>query len=582
MKASVYKKSTDEELNEINKQYTKKYGNYIKSALLNKENILNKDILFKMKADKVNEFVFEWLFRNLTELAMIMFNTMKALNNFGAYDEDTVTISFCRSILNIPSNRVVNLFDITMLKKKLDECHKKHGRMSADEYTAYLQNYSLTVLGMKYPQTNFTYINNLLELLNADFYFYNTYSDLCGSRFILSKLEKFIIEQNEIYLVQKEYIRSPHFILVITAEIFRGSSIIRLASCETIFFNWLNHYNNQHIMNNNVSSWHPNTLISQGIKKQALLHYGAFNSKDVLKIKDTFIHEMLYTIFWHECGHHISYKGMDPIHKALHHNFIENGSVLHVLHEALADWAQDGDNKGFFSWLLDISHTDINCATRQVYVYMSDNFFDAYDGYKHMSLMSNILVGLAISFINNDGTINFNKLSNEKAQIYNFFQTAYKNIMDKLLDIIQNAEYDTGIITLDYYSIENELYEMYQQSRNARSVEELHLLSFFWTNVIHYLQKYSKDGWVKYQNVLNEGAASLELSILNYISKGNEERYQYSIKNFIIEKSIDVGIIDTTILSRIPAKEENYDYMHGSGLIKRTAHVFESSKKYLS
>ncbi|MDR0503013.1 MAG: hypothetical protein LBH16_06795 [Treponema sp.] len=582
MKIPVYSKLKDDELQEMHKHFSEKYNLPVKRALMNKDKFLSKDVVYEMTKENINEFNLEWLKRNLTELALIMYNFTKSTNNFEPYDELTLSICLARSILNIPNDRGVTLFDITRLERKLDECHKKFGGMSSEQYMAYLQNYNLNILGMKYPQTDFTYINDLLELLNADFYFYNSYSYPCGSRFILCKLEKIKIEQNEeVYLIQKEFVRTHHFISGIVAEVYKNSSIIRIESYKTIFQNkWQNFYENQ---DNNDLSLFPNTALCEGIKRKTLHLHNAFTTNQVKGIKGEFIQDMMQnSTIAHERGHQISYRKIQPIHHALHFNFIEGGGVLHVIHEALADWAvdQEDGSKGFFAWVLDISRTDKKRATRHVYNYMSDNFFDSDDENPYMVLMSNVLVGLAISFIKDDGTIKFNQLAEEKDQIYSFFQATYKNIMDMILEVIQNAEYDTGIITLDYYGIENELYEMYQQSRNARSVEELHLLSFFWTNVINYLQKYSKDGWAEYQNVLNQGADSLELSIINYITKGNEERYQYSIRNFIIEKSVDIGIIDTTILSRIPAKEENYDYMQRSGFIKR-ATVFKSSKKHL-
>jgi len=534
---SRYSRMTNEELNKLHEQYAVKYGKALETALINKTYQLDKTVLIGLKTDSIKGFVFEFLYRNLTELAIIMYITMRKIKDLTS--GPNVSYSFCRSLLKITANCQITQFNIDKFNSIINTIDQKY-KKTTREYLEFLKNYSLNILGIHFPQTDILLVNKLLNLLEADYYLYSSYSHPYGSRFILCKHDERKIDENVFYVIQKEYIRSHQFPHTLAAEVFQGTSIIREESCEVIFFNKWHQFYSQTRSELNLALQHPNTAICEGLKKLALINYRTANKRELLNFKHIFIQELIEAIYWHERGHHTSYNDeMDPVHFALHFLFIEGDSVLNTVHEALADWSSDGTINRF----VELSKSDINRATRNMYVYMSDAWFvDNEDEY--MSLMSNVLIGLTVYFINADGTINFLRIEKEKKEIYDLFKIKIKEIMNLLLNVIRNSEYDLGVKILSYSDIENELYEIYQESSNAKPMDELLVFPFYWENVINYLKQFSRSGWDKYQNILKKEAILLEQSVLKLVSKGNEEKYQWSLRNYIIERAIETGIIE--------------------------------------
>lgn len=552
MEVSIYSKLTDDELKKLHGQLTTKYGTALQNDAQSLEDRrLAKLVAKKVSADKqdeeitsVQEFVKEHMYRQLKELALIIYLAMDKRKDFGIMGEQRVSISFCRNILNIPNNREVTQFDADRFRRILDECDKRNGNKSGDAYFAYIKNYSLEIFEKKYPYHSLTEVNVLLGLLAVDYYLFGTLN-VYAVRFILGVIEKKQIGENGIFIIQKEYIRSPQFVLSIAAEVHEDSTMIRQEACEVIFFNKWQRFYDQSKAERKRALYHVNSALREGIKVRALSFYDAVNKDGVLKVKDIFIQEMIDGIMWHEMGHHVSYADMDPIHHAFRSNITEGEKAGTVLLEALADWAPNkGQRKGAFTRFAELAQTDIKKATRDMYVYMSDNWF-VDETEEFMSLMSNVLVGLTIYFINLDGSVDFVRLSKEKDQIYSFLQKRYKALLDKLLKVIYEANYLVGIHKLDYKNLEKEVYKIYQDSVNARPLEELRKFTHFWINVVAYLKKFSKAGWEQYQNVLNEEAAVLEQMILKVITKGNEEKYKNSLREYIVTRAKEIGIIAT-------------------------------------
>jgi len=228
MEISIYSKITDDELKKLHTQLTAKYGAALQNdAYSLDDRRLDKLAAKKVSADKrdqeitsVQEFVKEYLYRNLKELALIIYLAMDKRKDFGVMGEQRISISFCRNILNIPNNREVTQFDADRFRRILDECDKRNGNKSGDAYVAYIKNYALELFEKKYAYHSLVDINVLLDLLNVDYYLFSTLSSYSVS-FIFGVIEKKSIEENNAFIIQKEYIRSPQFVL----SIYSGRSL---------------------------------------------------------------------------------------------------------------------------------------------------------------------------------------------------------------------------------------------------------------------------------------------------------------------------------------------------------------------
>ncbi|GBR76212.1 hypothetical protein NO2_0803 [Candidatus Termititenax persephonae] len=547
---SIYSKLSADELKKLHAQLTTKYGTTLQDDTRSLEerkliNLVNKKNREDKRAEEllaVREFVKEYLYRELKELALIIYLSMDKNKDFGLMGEQRVSISFCRNILNIPNNREVTQFDADRFRRVLDECDKRHGNKSGNDYLLYIKNsYALEIFGKNYPYGEFVTIGNLLDLLDVDYYLFYTHARPHGLRYIFGLTER--VDTTKACIIKQEYVRSPQFVLSIAAEVFQDTTMIRHEACEVIFFNKWQRFFDQSKAERKRALHHVNSAIREGIKEKALCLYAAATTTEIIKIKDSFIAEMLDGILWHELGHHISFQDMTPQHNAFTANFTNGETVGTVLQEALADWApQRGDSRGAFTRFWEIAQADTRQATRDIYVYMSDNWF-VDEEEEFMGLMSNVLVGLAIYFVKPDGSVDFARLGKEKDQIYGFLQKRYTALMEKVLQVIHHSLYEIGIHKADYKTLEKEVFKMYQKSRSARPLEELYLFPPFWINILAYLKMFSPDGWRQYQNVLQDEALVLEQMILKVITKGAEEKYQNSIRTYIVERAKEIGII---------------------------------------
>jgi hypothetical protein len=555
MEISIYSKLTDEQLSHLHTQYTAKYG----KALFDETRPLEERKLAKLISESVNgdtqeqererfsvcECLKEIIYRESKEIAELTYLAMKKRDDFGIPDEHKVTISFCRNIMNIPDDREVNYLDVDSFRRVLNECDRRNGCKSADVYMEYVKNYALDILGKKFPIADTDLFDELHQLINSDWYFWTTLSIPYGPRFALGVLDKREIDNNKVWVLLDEYARSPQLSLNIAAEVFRDTTIIRQESLNVIFLcKWLKYFDQSEAERRYDALRHVNSAIREGIKKMALSLYDAFNTEDVLKIKDIFIHDMVDGVIWHEMGHHVSYKDFDPVHFNFHYTINNNENSGSVLLEALADWApQYGHKKGAFTRFLEVAQNDPKRAARDIWVYMSDCWFPD-EKSEYMSLYSDVLIGLALYFINQDGTVDFKRIALEKDQIYAFLQERFRNLVERLLAMIRQSEYDFTIKNLNFCELEDKELKMHQESGKSKSLEELRKSNSFWENMVGYLEKFSKDGWKQYQNIMSEENKLLEQEILKMVAKDNQEEYRYSLRNYIVKRAKEIGIID--------------------------------------
>jgi hypothetical protein len=480
---------------------------------------------------------------------------MVNLNDFGTHGEERVSISFLRSILDIPNNNEVTQSDVDLFHVVLFEYDCRNGFKSGDDYMAYCNHYKINIFGKECTSADFDDVaNELFKLMDMDSLFiWATLAHPYGIRFAFGLLEEQNIDGNKILTMKKEFIRSPQLILGIAAEIYKDSTIIRQVALEVIFKNKWEAFFSQSIFERNNALRHAYSSIREGFKKFAMFYSDAANTKEVLKMKDAFIADMLDGVRNHENGHHVANRDMKPEHYDFHWVFPNTDSIGYAIQEALADWArQSGSKKGSFARFLETARTDARRATRNIYAYLSDCWFLDQEDNEYLGILSDVLVGTALSFILADGTVDFERLDAEKDGIYAFFQQRYKELVNKLLAVIKNAEYDFGVKRIDYPALQEKIYQIHKGTRNEKPLEELRHSNFYWDDVVGFLEKYSVDGWKLYQKILAEETVSVEQALLNMVTKGNGEKYNHSLRKYIVERAKETGIIQKPPVLDIP------------------------------
>nr|AGS52625.1 hypothetical protein [uncultured bacterium contig00043] len=544
---SKYSSLTTKELSNLHDQFTAKYGIALNNTTRSIEERriirLITEIIKNRKEQKkelcfIREFVKEYIYREIKEYSLITYLAMKKCYNFEQMGEQRVSISFCRIILGIQNDCAVTQFDADRFNHIVEECDKRNKYKSGEEYSSYLRNYKLKLFGRDYCHDELMDINAIFYLLGADYFLFRYIHDDYGSEFIFGKVYIKELGNDRAFIIQEEYIRSPQLVLSIAARTYNNIMLIRNNACELIFFNkWQKHYG-QSKAECERALQHVNSSIREGFKEKALNYYNARNTFDVLNTYDIFIKDMSDGIFWHEIGHHLANGEMDPLHNVFRVFFAGEDNIGSALEEALADWAPAKDSRmGSFAHFIKISKTDILKAVGNIYTYLSDNWF-VDEEEEFLSVRSNILTGLTFIFINPDGSVNFDKLEKEYLNIYIILQERFNILSNKSIDIIHNSIYELDDRSINYKMLENELYDYYQYTKEGCSLEKLHKNTSYWDQVFMYLKKYSKEGWDKYQKLLEAEYNLTETIILKMANTKSD-----SLRKYIIERSKETGVI---------------------------------------
>jgi len=125
--------------------------------------------------------------------------------------------------------------------------------------------------------------------------------------------------------------------------------------------------------------------------------------------------------------------------------------------------------------------------------------------------------------------------------------------LSPLLDVMRNSKYDMGIKILTYDQLEVELFDLYQKSKGINSLDELRELSDFWVNVMEHLKSFCKTGYEQIQSILKREAILLEQDVLSLVSSSSNPKKLKTLREFIIEKSIETGIWTLPPVLDVPA-----------------------------
>jgi len=488
----------------------------------------------------ISEFAKKYTIRQAEEFAKITYLAMKKnKKNWGLMGEDAITIGFCRAVCNIKL-RDVTQSDIDNFNNIIDECDKRNHKIG--DLQNYLRNFKFELFGKKYCHSDINNLNQIFYLMEMDFYFFAYLNNDYGIEFLVGEVSKMELGDDRAFIIKNEF-RTPQFSLACAGKLFYNTMLIRMESIDIILYNkWINFYKKSKYKNK-YALRHVYSLIREGLKSKTLEFYGVKNIFEFLRIKNTFKLDMVTGVFWHEVGHHVADSEMNPMHDAFRANFYDKGNLGSALGEAVADWAPTrGNRKGPFAYFVELSKKDILNATGNVYCYISDNWFVDEEDEDFLCSQSFILTALTYLYINSDGSVNFEEIERDNIKIYNFLQKQLKILIEKAIDIIRNASYDLGNRIIDYKTLESEIYDFYQHSENACSLEKLLNYSSYWKNVLLYLQIYSKEGWDKYIKLVAMENEIVQNMILDMAIKNSKKKYS-SLRNFIIEKSKEISVI---------------------------------------
>ena len=483
----------------------------------------------------------DYLKETLKEIAIMQYLGMEKSKDFGSMGEQRVSISFCRCLLNIPNDREVTQFDADRFRRMMEEYDQKFEKKSGAAYSAMVRDKTFDFYGIVISVHDLPKINKYLERLPGNYYVAASYSNNIMFYVFAQRVVQ-LVGSESISVLGREIMRAPSAVLSIAAKNAKDSVQIRRDSCEVIFFNKWQKYFDQSKAEMKRSLHHNNSNIREGLKTKALAVYGAKTTADVIRIRDTFIDEMIDGIIWHEIGHRAAQEKTNPLYEAMSGKFVDTDTVVCTLQEAMADWAiADGEYKGAISRMIEISHTDVQKATRMVYVYLSDNWFID-ESEEFMGVQTDVLTALMLFCINTNGSVDFAKMEKSQKAVVGFIQTLFETLMRKIEDEFKAAVFEVGIHKLDYEKIEKEVAELYKKSNNFKSMEELRLNKLFWINMYAYLKKFSPAASQRVEQLVVDYSNVARQNILKNISGGKQDQYNNDLRQYIYVHMQEIGV----------------------------------------
>jgi len=526
---SVYSGLSGKKLKSLHDKLYKKYAKIFNDRSIGIQNRL-KQIEAAIAADMKNkvslkDFVREWFYRQLRALSMVAFLAVKKRNDFGDMGQDNVYIGLLRNILDIdPASFVFPYhaiyFDIILL-----HYDKANGFRSGDEYMALSKELSVQLFGQTLYEDE---IKSVVSFTGD--WIRNVTGHRCGIKFLYGTMREERVNGTTLRTYLQEYARSLHTLSNV-AWADKDYISIRKESLAVIYDNKWAAFFETEIPLREYKWSEKNQAISQEIKRQALHLYGAYNTDEVAQRAQLITEEIEAGVFAHERAHQEIDAVMDPIQEHIRDVLCSDDgyNVVYAIREAQADWGMG--QTGAVPWFLAIAREKgPEAGTRVLWVYLSDNFFINSDE-KHFPLMTKLLIGLVLPFINPDKTIDFYEL--EKRQEY--IRVELWNRMEKLilrvLNLIETYEYQILNYKFDYQRLEDECFEIFKDGKTDYTREKLRNDWDYWRAVIDTLKLKGKE---RLDIILAQEAASLEAFVLeNANARPGITLIEYIIENFI-------------------------------------------------
>jgi hypothetical protein len=485
-------------------------------------------------------------------LNFLIYRIMELSQDWGATGEQLAKISFARNLLDIPIDKLITQQDVEEFNKRVIEELKNFRIDNLDLKSArdMFSAYRFKVLGKELPANDDVAINSVLGFIDSDWIFH------CGQRgtvrgYILGIGKKRVFNGYDVYLVEKELLRSPSIVMAITALIGNRSIYIRQVSLDILFYQkWVQMFRYQEAeipgMKSNIS-----INISEGIKKKALDLAGLTNEKKLLASKKEFIKNMQENILYHELGHGACLHEMLDMEQGaiVAASDIYGESVFGALLEVVADFAPKiGKLKGTFQNMVDVSKKDKKRAEQLFYIYLSDIWF--YDTpEEHMYLYTDILMMILLRYIKKDLSIDFKKIAidilgkDKKSGLLAVIEDMLIKNAEGIKRIALNAKYfmPSGEVAFDY------LKKMVNNSLKGRGVVvdetsyKYHVS--FWGGILTFVKSYSNKSEEMVKYLKNENILQIQ-KLMQYLSGKKEGNISnVEARGKVVGRMKDLGVL---------------------------------------
>ena len=212
----------------------------------------------------------------------------------------------------------------------------------------------------------------------------------------------------------------------------------------------------------------------------------------------------------HEVAHQKIDALMNPFHIHVRSAFCcDSDNVVYTIREAQADWTDA------IPWFISVAQEKgPEAGARVVWVYLSDNWFLTDDKTNYFVLLTKVLIGLLLPFINPDGSIDFCALNKQNEPINRQLREMMEKIILRLCGLIEISKYQILNFKFDCLKLENSFFEIFKDKNQEYSKEDLKNNWKYWHALARMLKLFSFAGKKKMEKVLAEEAADLEAFVL--------------------------------------------------------------------
>lgn len=524
----------------LNKDIREKYSTI-------KEYCQSYNLLITQKdLEKLTQGIESIIYRDLNYFCYLSFYIMCKTGDWGDAGENQVKISFCRNLLGIAADTLINTDDIARFTKLVDR------KLTAldiegvpiEKAKEFYENFSFKLFKKEFSIHDVLAVDEILRfvcsswILQGGCYGYER-------QFILASGT---VEKKGIYKVINfinEILRTPNTIMAMAAIIGEKKIYIRHESlCGIYFQKWVCFFKDEYWENFGDIY----RKISRGIKLKAFQYYGVKDEDHAKKVQPQFVKDMGSTILHHELGHGIiQYQILPMLNGAISEaSRIFGENILTAFLEVLADFAPETDDgaRGPIKNMQHIAKTDVDRALGMYYMYFSDTwFFDTNDEY--MYLYSEIMALLLSYYLNDDTTVDFKSMFKKGPLWIDFFGwmiDAVCNISNELNTIARYAIYNIDDKTLNFEKLSMKIKDQFKEEQIDLDEGCYSYETAFWASVMDAL-KNNSDQTDVVMELLKEERVRILRGLFELVAGEEKASHFCDSRDYIIQRFKDIKII---------------------------------------
>jgi hypothetical protein len=492
----------------------------------------------------------------IREISFMQYRYAELAGDWGDPGEFQVRSSFCRGVLQIPSDREISGQDWQTFYEWITAAYTDTNiaDWSANQFKTAITRFQIRVLGRVFPYREMNRIGTFLQFLGSKKKVM-VLSHNGQTLFVLAEGKTKVLNGFDVILMEKELFRSPHVTIPLAAFIEERQIFLRRASFESIFYiKWVPSIEPETIK----KSWLQHDIprnISEGIKAQVFRHYGWHSRSQLVQSKDRFLADSMETVMYHELGHGaVNRDTIDlEVFAIIEGAHYFGDRILEAIAEFLADFSPKiGANKGPIQNIIDLSKKDPKRATAMYYMYFSDTwFFDTPDTY--MYRYSDMMALVLSRFVRPDLSVDFERL--ERALVFRPAEqrmgapTLFEVMVDFCVATVKTARQEFEKLPFEvngnpysFFAVSNMTQDNIKKEGYQVNWGSYRFVLRYWACMWLYAKQFAKDN-AALAAVLSEAEKKLFRQLLAYSGgKAALSRYDGRHRDFVFDRLMRVGV----------------------------------------